>query len=130
MNKNQKIFASRSGEDSSIIQPAADYSEIREIQMKRLDDVLLDEPSFHELPIIHLLKVEAEGFEPEVLQGAQRTLERTKYVVVDGGPERSTEAETTVEYAINFLLKRNFVILKLAIRGRPGVAIFKNSNLT
>lgn len=130
VSQNRKIFVSRAGQDSSIIQPAADYSEIRDIQMKRLDDVLIDEASFRELPVIDLLKVEAEGFEPEVLEGAQRTLERTRYVVVDGGPERSTAAETTVEYAINFLLKRNFVVLKIGLQGRPGVAIFENLNLT
>ena len=50
-----------------------------------------------EFPLqIDILKVEAEGMEPEVLRGALRTLKRTKFCVVDAGPERygkSTAAE-------------------------------------
>lgn len=41
------------------------------------------------------LKIEAEGAEPEVLRGAQKTLKRAQIVVVDGGPERGTCKERT-----------------------------------
>lgn len=37
---------------------------------------------------LDLLKVEAEGFEPEVLQGAERILHKIRFVSVDCGPER------------------------------------------
>lgn len=57
---------------------------------------------------VAVLKVEAEGAEPEVLAGARSTLERTHYVTVDCGFERGLEAASTAVPVINFLMERGF----------------------
>ena len=54
------------------------------VQTERLDSIM----DTLELESIDLLKVEEEGFEPEVLAGAERTLTRCRLVAVDCGPER------------------------------------------
>lgn len=46
------------------------------IAVKRLDDIALD------LPSINLVKIDVEGFEPYVLRGGQRTLEKHQPVVL------------------------------------------------
>ena len=58
---------------------------------------------------IKLLKIEAEGNEPEVLQGSKKFLKLIKFIAIDGGPERGLKKETTIEFAKDYLLK---VILK------------------
>jgi len=58
---------------------------------------------------IRLLKVEAEGMEPEVLAGAHQTLQRVDYVAVDAGPERG--GENTVPAVLNALTSAGFEVL-------------------
>ena len=45
---------------------------------------------------IKLLKIDAEGYEPEVLSGSIATLSQTEYVAVDFGPERGLEQKDTI----------------------------------
>lgn len=59
---------------------------------------------------VGLLKVEAEGGEPEVLEGAQSILRRTSYVVVDAGPERN--GLNTVPDVITALYSSGFVLIE------------------
>jgi FkbM family methyltransferase len=49
----------------------------REVDVVRLDDLLAHEPE------ISLLKVDVQGFEHDVLDGAQRTLERSVCLVIE-----------------------------------------------
>jgi FkbM family methyltransferase len=63
--------------DSSFLNPPS-YDSVVEVPMRRLDDVEgLAGP-------IRILKIEAEGFEPEVLAGAGLTLCRCDYVAIAG----------------------------------------------
>jgi hypothetical protein len=55
-----------------------------------------------------LLKIEAEGYEPEILKGAGKMLERCEYIAVDGGYERGVKCEQTFTTITNYLLKNNF----------------------
>ena len=57
---------------------------------------------------IRLLKVEAEGMEPEVLNGARETLARVEYVAVDAGPERG--GDNTVPGVVNILTNAGFEV--------------------
>lgn len=74
---------------------------------------------------IFLLKIEAEGLEPEVLMGALSSLRRCYWVTADLGPERygrSTRSECE-----NILVEMGFV---LEYRNELGNRfLFKNSNL-
>jgi FkbM family methyltransferase len=90
---HQEGLSDRSGElifylkssmgDSSFIKPSS-YSHTISSEVTTLD-------AFMEkinLNSCKLLKLEAEGYEPEILDGAKLFLNICDYVAVDGGPER------------------------------------------
>ena len=74
------------------------------VKTKTLDFLLRD------IKIIGLIKLEAEGHEPEVLEGSFETLIKTKYITVDVGPERNHKS--TFDSVHQILTKSNFKILK------------------
>jgi FkbM family methyltransferase len=55
---------------------------------------------------IYLVKVEAEGAEPEVIYGLKNKLENIRYISLDCGPERN--GKTTIKEVTNFLKMNNF----------------------
>lgn len=57
---------------------------------------------------LDILKVEAEGAEPEVLSGASKSLRRIKYVAVAGGPERGPRNRNTSHSIKSLLSNQNF----------------------
>lgn len=124
------MFISRSWADSSLIMPASGFSEKRIVPVRRVDDLVETfelENAFG--PYVDLLKIEAEGYEPEVINGSLNTLSRTRYVAIDGGPERGPSRESTIEECSNVLSRHGFILVKLNLSSRPGVALFKNSTL-
>lgn len=60
---------------------------------------------------IGLLKIEAEGAEPEALIGAAETLSRTRWVVGDFGPERGDAEESTVVPCFEILHEAGFRLI-------------------
>jgi FkbM family methyltransferase len=62
---------------------------------------------------LKLLKLEAEGAEPEILVGAKDHLHKIEYISADLGPERGLKQESTAAPAINFLLARNFELIDM-----------------
>lgn len=119
------FYVSLDGGDSSFVRPAGGFSEVRRVRAEQLDSIL-DKEKFLENEAIDLLKVEAEGYELEVLQGAKDTISRSKWVVVDGGPERGINSESTVERCIAYLTKLELELVGINLNGRPGVALFQN----
>lgn len=82
-----------------------------QVAVERLDDVVnRNFPSRR----IAVLKVEAEGFEPEVLRGASQTLQRTDVVTVDAGEER--EGKSTAPECVNILLNAGFELRQVFLR--------------
>ena len=73
---------------------------------------------------VDILKVEAEGSEPEVLRGATETLARTRMCVVDAGPERG--GSSTAPDCVRLLLEAGFEFVDL--RFPRGILVFVNSN--
>jgi FkbM family methyltransferase len=59
---------------------------------------------------VFLIKLEAEGLEPEVLQGALLTLSNTKYLCCDTGPERM--GKKTFREVDDFLHQRDFLLVR------------------
>ena len=57
---------------------------------------------------IKLFKIDAEGFEPEVLMGAVNTLNQIDYISVDYGNERGIDNHSTVVEVTNFLYNSGF----------------------
>ena len=63
-----------------------------------------------------ILKIEAEGAEPEVLQGAQKILQSIDYVTVDCGYERGIDKKHTFVEVNNFLVDHGFRLEKAGFK--------------
>lgn len=77
--------------DSSLLKPTGAPSELA--PNISVETISLDDWAKRYLPDgedISLLKLEAEGAEPEVLLGARNLLDRVRYVAADVSPERSS----------------------------------------
>ena len=94
----EKLYISSEGADTSLV-----FLENKE--SIEIETILLDELN---LSNVKLIKMDAEGFELEVLQGSKNTLKSTKYVSVDFGPEKGTEGINTLPDVSNFLYENNF----------------------
>ncbi len=104
--------------DSSVLPIDGSTGEVR-VPGKRLDEVLNSkEDQFR------LLKLEAEGAEPEILQGAEGILDRIDYIAADVGFERGVDTQSTLPEVTNFLLERDFEIV--GFEGNRFVILFKN----
>ncbi len=76
---------------------------------------------------IKLLKLEAEGAEPEILEGASRILQRIEYIAADVGPERGLSKESTLIPVQTILMDYGFVPVKF---GLPrAVMLFKRNSM-
>ena len=76
---------------------------------------------------IKLLKLEAEGAEPEALAGCEKLLKNIEYISADLGFERGANEESTIEDVTNFLLSRNFRLVKFELP--RVVALFVNKDM-
>lgn len=121
------FYISLEGGDSSLHEPSCGYSEIRKIKTESLDNIVRLAGSDWLEGWIDLVKVETEGNEYEVLLGASATLERTRLVVVDGGPERGVEQKSTIERCTQLLIQSGFELVALNLGSRPGVGLFRNT---
>ena len=110
----EKLYISTEGADTSLV-----YLENKE--SVEVETVTLDQL---ELSNIKLIKMDAEGFELEVLQGSKNTLKSTKYVSVDFGPEKGTKGINTIPEVSNFLYENNFKMI-FANTDRH-IGLFKN----
>ncbi|MEM1386759.1 MAG: FkbM family methyltransferase [Pseudomonadota bacterium] len=91
--------------DSSIFQPPGEDSTALVIDATTLD--LLAET--HGIDQLAVLKMDAEGAEPEVLEGGKALLARTRFVSIDTGPERL--GETTTDTVAKMLAAQGFTVL-------------------
>lgn len=107
-NKILKFYVNEKDADSSIIKPI-NYEFTRKIEVLMLDDFIKKE----KINKIKLLKLEAEGFEPEILEGCKKSLEKISYIALDGGNERGINLEETMSKQLNFLIKNGFKIKEI-----------------
>ena len=75
---------------------------------------------------VDLIKCDAEGAEPEMLQGLNKHINKVGYFTIDTGPERNGE-ETTKE-VIEILQSKNFEILKSPDASFGRVVIARNKS--
>jgi FkbM family methyltransferase len=120
-----EFYVSSIGSDSSFIKPKSSYTDIIEINSITLDDYIAS----RNFKTIKLLKLEAEGLEPEILKGGSNSLSKIQYLAIDGGAERGVRADTTIEFASNFLIANGFEMTSLAVISAQGRALFKNKNI-
>ena len=116
-NKQLEFFTSLDNGDSSLIEPLK-YSKKEIISVNRLDK-LVDKSKK-----IKLLKLEAEGAEPEVLIGCGNLLNQIEYISADLGYERGKKQESTFLSVTNFLLKNDFELIEVNLIRIT--ALFKN----
>jgi FkbM family methyltransferase len=97
------FYVSSQMADSSLIEPPS-YDEIIKVPTRRLDGLLTEQP-------IKLLKLEAEGAEPEAIAGCEGLLDRIEYIAADLGFERGVAETSTLGAVTNFLVPRGFEIV-------------------
>lgn len=102
------LHISTDSADSSIIPPQwrlLGRATVRVVPTSRLDDLVPQVPLAQDRQMV--LKVEAEGFEPEVLAGASTLIQgQVHFVAVDAGPERL--GKDTIRETTQFLTKAGF----------------------
>lgn len=94
------FFVKSDSADSSLIEVKG-YERKIVVPCRRLDDVLERRP-------YRLLKLEAEGAEPEILEGAREVIGLFDYISADVGFERGIKNESTFAEVVNFLLAHGF----------------------
>ena len=83
-NSPQDFYIATESADSSLVRPEKHFRSIR-VVTRRLEDFLQDE----KIRTIGLLKMDAEGFEPEVLMGMGKMIVQCKAFAIDVSPERN-----------------------------------------
>ncbi len=111
------FYVSSQGADSSFIKPPS-FDEECKIPTTRLDSIVQKK--------IKLLKLEAEGAEPEVLVGCENIFKNIEYISADLGFERGVEQKSTLAPVVNYLLAKNFELL--GVRHDRIAALFRNKN--
>jgi len=118
-----EFFMANETGDSSLFKPRENLKS-EKIRVSTLDFEL----QFLSAKNIDLIKLEAEGAEPEILLGAPGILRKTRYLVADLGPERGLEQSPTFEEANLILTKSGFVLVAKNARGRD-CYLYKNLTL-
>lgn len=116
------FYVNEEGGDSSIVEPLK-YSKTINIETTTLSEYVIENNINH----IKLLKLEAEGFEPEILEGSLDILNKISYICIDGGYERGVNEDETFTELTNKLLKNGFEMVSVNLGW--GRALFKNINL-
>lgn len=93
---------------SSLLKPK---KKNKDLNIKKIKAITLDYFFLkNKIKNVRLIKIEAEGGEPEILEGATQVLKKTDYVSIDCGPERY--GKTTFKQVFRILKINNFEILK------------------
>jgi FkbM family methyltransferase len=114
------FFVNDAHASSSFIQPP-EFTELVDIPASTLSAQFPNEN-------IRLLKLEAEGAEPEVLEGAISILNCIDYVSADVGPERGILENETRDMVVNFLEAHGFELIK-ENKGHRKVVLLRRKNL-
>lgn len=122
-NETRRFYVNNRFADSSVIEPAS-YHDVVDVETVTLSSYVRD----HGLSDIRLLKLEAEGFEPEILDGAADVLGSIDYVAIDGGHERGVNQDETFSDQTNRLAGAGFEMVGVNLEW--GRALFRNTRRT
>jgi FkbM family methyltransferase len=121
--KKELTFYVKSDTADSSLFEIEDFNNIETIQVERLDDVINQK----QIKLIKLLKIDAEGAEPEILIGANKLLRKIKYISVDVGPERGLLQESTANETKEILFNNNFELINQNLERKS--VLFENKNI-
>ncbi|HEU4961532.1 MAG TPA: FkbM family methyltransferase [Sphingomonas sp.] len=113
------FFSKNDTGDSSLIEMNG-FESLRTIRATTLDTIYREHGRGQQ---VRLLKLEAEGAEPEILEGASEMLAYVDYVSADLGPERGVRCENTVAPVAAFLMDNGF--RPIAFGHARGVMLFE-----
>ena len=118
-NKKRELafYISSNHADSSIIKPK-NFDDKITVKVSKLEEYV-SKP-------VKCLKLEAEGAEPEVLEGLESKLSLVEYIAADLGYERGVDCESTLPAVTNFLCQRGFELIK--VNHTRICALYKNRN--
>ena len=111
----QDLYTDTEGANTSL--SPFDSKSVNQIKTITLDSL--------ELKNIKLMKIEAEGHEPEVLSGIGKTLKNIEYISIDHSDERGFDQDKTTVEVFNYLLRNNFEVV--AVSPYRDISLFKNS---
>lgn len=112
--------------DSSLFAGTAPVETV-EIEATTLDQALSNSDlNLQDIDGPKILKLEAEGAEPEILQGAASSLPKIDWVTVDCGPERGASKENTFVPVHNLLTAAGFTLMSVQF-GRV-TALYKRTS--
>ena len=117
-----KLYNKNKSGDASIF-PIESYESISHVSLLTLDKYV----KRNGISTIKLLKLEAEGAEPEILRGAIESLKITQYITADLGYERGVLHEETFSNCTNLLIRNNFLLI--GINFSRAVGLFKNERI-
>ena len=89
------FYLSSDGADSSIIVPDS-YTDVITVKSETIDNAITQ----FGLEKVDFLKLEAEGFEPEILKGAGASLAKIRKIAIDVSPERQGQSPAKEVLAI------------------------------
>ena len=110
------LYRKAAGAEASLL-PMEDYDSTTEVPAIRLDSVLERRP-------YRLLKLDAKGAEPEILDGAEGILDCFQYITADVGFERGPRQDSTLPEVSNHLISRGW--RARAVGRRRMVVLFEN----
>lgn len=114
-----EFFSKNDTADSSIFEVAG-YQQKTRVATITLAEIFAE----YGIDRVRLLKLEAEGAEPEILDGAEVCLRRIDYITADLGPERGVRKETTLAPVVNRLYASGFELVD--VYARRLICLFRN----
>jgi hypothetical protein len=90
-----------------LFKPQGKFIEI-EVDSLTLDEFLKEKEVRGKI----LFKMDAEGFEPEILKGGRNALKQVKWAAIDAGAERDNQ--TTVTEVVEILTEAGFDSIKVS----------------
>tara|TARA_B100001094_G_C18062161_1_gene735605 strand:- start:303 stop:1184 length:882 start_codon:yes stop_codon:yes gene_type:complete len=110
-----KALSNKTGEERLYLDNLGGNSSL--VDFGALDSILISTIQLDEVELpskIKLFKIDAEGFEPEVLIGSINTLPRIQYISIDYGHERGTEEASTIIEVNKILYDENFQLVNFS----------------
>jgi FkbM family methyltransferase len=116
-----EFFIATESADSSFIRPITKKNlKSVNVNIEILDDYI-EELGGH----LTLLKIEAEGAEPEIISGGDKMIRKAMWISIDCGPER--QGEDTAVTCLNAIIDKGFILHWCNLQ--RGVFLLKNTNL-